>query len=192
MKLVMAVVLIWLSFGCQEMKNTNKEAQREQQITEAYQSRLNQAVPYPLAQMHDSLERRNIRERLLRFNNPAKIGYVYLFTPMGQMIGYYTIKGKVTSTQSQMTVPQTVVCPDVYDKGGTLDPYFTIDAMGDDGSYGPNEGGDDGIFFFTTEGVMLSWNGLWLYSDAPLSVDVKPLTIYDATTAKPSSTAELP
>lgn len=175
-----------LGAACTDDKREASSQQREEEITSTYQERLNEAVPYPLANMRDSLERRNIRERLLRFNDPNKVGYVYLFFQNGQIAGFYTIKGKVSSVQSQMTTTNVTNCPDVR---GEPNPCVTVEAMGDDGSYGSNEGGDAGIFFFTTENVLIEWNGYWQYSDTPLQVNVEPLVVYNPETAEPTSVA---
>jgi hypothetical protein len=154
-----------------------------QAITEQYASKLTTARPYPLGAMTDSAERANLTERLLRMNNPNKIGYVYEFTQNGQVIQHFTIKGKVSSTASQLTNTQNIV--DMCSSGYCP---VAVDSMGDDGSYGPEEGGDNGIFFFTTAGVMVEWNGTWLYADAALDVTSAPLITMSGD-AKPSSTA---
>ncbi len=126
------------------------------------------AVPYPTSLMRDSLERRNLRERLLRFNKPNKIGYLYVMS-FGKFVGYYVVKGKVSSVQSQMTTTKQT-----WDCGG-MDGGCAVDSIGDDGSFGPNEGGDAGIFFFTATGVMVETTLDWVYSDAPLRIDVPNL-----------------
>lgn len=167
MKKLLCVVAVGALFlaGCTE--DNAKSQVNDQKLTEAYAKKLTAAVPYPLADMNDSLERRNVKERLLRFNDADKIGYVYLLTLTGDFVGFYTIKGKISSTQSQMTTPALVVDRHEGD--------VVVEAMGDDGSYGNNEGGEDGIFFFTTEDVMVETVMPWLYSDAPLPVDAKKL-----------------
>ena len=43
-----------------------------------------------------------------------------------------------------------------------------------DGSYGEN---DTGIFFFTSDGKYIEWNGSYLYSDIPFTVDSPVLSI---------------
>lgn len=152
--------------GCTE---TPKSAQSDgQKLTEQAYAQQAGAVPYPVAQLTDSLERRNVRERLLRTNKPNAIGYVYLMSMTGSYIGYYVIKGKVSSTQSQMTADQlmTWVCKDGSCQSGT------VNAPGDDGSYGANE---DGIFFFTAEGVMVETSMPYVVSDAPLPVNAPKL-----------------
>lgn len=127
------------------------------------------AVPYPEAQMRDSLERRNLRERLLRFNRPQKIGYLYLMS-FGKFVGYYVVKGKVSSTQSQMTNTNQTFREGSRDTDGLV-----VESIGDDGSFGINEGGEQGIFFFTATGVLVETTLDWVYSDAPLKIDVPNL-----------------
>jgi hypothetical protein len=158
--------------------------ENQQDTINEYQEQLDTAVPYPIGQMVDSLERRQIRERLLRFNDPNKIGYVYLFAETGQLISFYTVKGKVSSTESMMTTTSQVVCY----KENIDDVCLTVDSPGDYGSFGPNE---NGVFFFTTEGVLVTWNGTYLYLDAPLQVTTEPLVIYDESSATPSSAIDI-
>lgn len=130
----------------------------EQQLT---------SVAYPASQMRDSLERRNLRERLLRFNKPHKVGYLYVMS-FGKFVGYYVVKGKVSSVQSQMTNTQQTW-------EASRDNDTVVDSIGDDGSFGPNEGGDRGVFFFTVTGAMVETTLDWVYSDAPLHIDVPNL-----------------
>lgn len=169
MKKLIALLLVGSLFliGCE--RDVSEEQRRGQETTEAYSKQLSAAVPYPLADMKDSLERRNVKERLLRFNDADKIGYVYILTLMGDFVGFYTITGKISSVQSQMTISQQVV------RTHGTEGSHVVESMGDDGSYGSNEGGDQGIFFFTTEGTMVETVMPWLYSDAPLPVDAKKL-----------------
>lgn len=166
-RIAIAALLVLLAASLAGCNGGGTKSQKEQQkLTNAYSERLQAAVPYPLSQMTDSLERRNLRERLLRFNKPDKIGYVYILGFNGNFVGYYTIKGKVSSTQSQMTITQQVVhdchsgCREV------------VDSMGDDGSYGQNE---TGIFFFTTNNVLVTTDMHYIYSDSPLPVEAKPI-----------------
>lgn len=113
---------------------------------------------------NESLECKNLKERERRNSLPNAIGYVYLYNFDGSVKGYFTIKGKVSSTQSQMGAMDIIAdaclntsdyCPEV------------MEAAGDDGSFGPNE---QGIFFFTTEGVMVTYSGEYVLSDGPLKL----------------------
>lgn len=147
-----------LSLGA--CNDTNDSQKRGQHTTETYQSKFEQAEPYPQAAMKDSLERKNLIEKLKRYNDPNKVSYIYLLSDTGEVITTYVIKGKVTSNQSQLTTDQLV-----RDCGSAC--AVPVNAPGDDGSYGPNE---DGIFFFTTEGTLVTWNGKYLLADRPLKV----------------------
>lgn len=171
--------------ACSTGSGTTNSQKDQQKVTESYAQKLSNAEPYPLSQMNDSAERANLRERLLRLNDPNKIGYVYELSQTGSVIAEYTVKGKISSTASQLTNSQNIN----YDNGYSSNGGNTVtESMGDDGSYGPEEGGQNGIFFFTTSGVLVEWDGLWQYSDAPLNLTSAPLITMDAH-AKPSNTA---
>jgi hypothetical protein len=123
------------------------------------------AVPFPGDELVESLERRNLAERLRRFNEPNKIGYVY-YVPFGNILGYWTIKGKVSSTQSQMN-PSDELTDDLSDCQGCFESQV-LESAGDDGSFGPNEAG---VFFFTTNGTMVQIpEDDYFYSDQPVTL----------------------
>lgn len=178
------LALTALAVGACSGGSSNDSQSTGQRITETYSRKLTNAQPYPLSQMNDSDERANLRERLLRFNNPAKIGYLAELTANGQVVAYFTIKGKVSSTSSQLTPTQNINdCSTSNGACGTV-----TDSMGDDGSYGPEECSSLGVFFFDTNGVMHEWCGQWAYSDAPMNLRTPPLIVQDGS-AKPSTTA---
>lgn len=118
---------------------------------------------------NESLECKNLKERERRNSRPNAIGYVYLYNFDGSVKGYFTIKGKVSSTQSQMAPMDVLV--DGCQRTGEDCPQ-SMEAPGDDGSFGPNEGG---IFFFTSEGVMVTYSGEYVLSDAPLKLSTNKL-----------------
>lgn len=158
---VLAIGLVALT-GCE---GESKAQTKGQQVTEQAFEQQSSAVPYPADELKDSLERRNLKERLLRTNNPDALGYVYLMN-FGKIVGYYSVKGKVSSNQSQMTTDQLIAKPcDSCDR-------YVVNAPGDDGSYGDNE---EGIFFFTTEGTMVTSDLNYIWSDQPLPIDVPRL-----------------
>lgn len=165
-----AVVLASVVFltACQDDKNNAGDAQADgQKATQNAYSQLSKAVPYVAPK--NSLERRNLAERLKRTDNPNAIGYVYLLS-FGKPLGYYTIKGKVSNPDSQLTTIDLVqyACDD----GLSGCQAMTVPAPGDDGSYGPNEGG---IFFFTTEGTMVTTDLDYVWSDQILPFNVPEL-----------------
>ena len=127
------------------------------------------AVPYPLSDVKAGgfLERQNLSERLTRFSKANKVGYLYLMS-FGKFVGYYVVKGKISSVNSQMTnEDQTWDCG--------KDCETVAHSIGDDGTWGPNEGGDRGIFFFTSNGTMVESTLDWVYADTPLNIDVPNL-----------------
>lgn len=116
--------------------------------------------------LKNSLEIANLKEKLERENDPTAVRYVYLMN-YGNITGFYVIKGKVSSSGSQLAPEQELVdacsssyCPEV------------MDSAQDDGTYGT---GDPGIFFFLSSGAMVSTNLDYIESDEPLPIDVPRL-----------------
>ncbi|HET8661096.1 MAG TPA: hypothetical protein VFM55_19125 [Micromonosporaceae bacterium] len=157
---------VLLTAGSCDSGGQRAEDQKISQQT--YQQQI-KAQPYPASQLRDSLERANLRERLLRENVASQVRYIYLLGDTGTYIGYYTIKGKVSSNQSQMQ-PQD----DIADPCSSSFCPTVVDGPGDDGSYGEDARGQ---FFFTTEGVMVSTDMRYIVSDAPLAVDAPRLNV---------------
>lgn len=167
-RIIAMLIVVILGAGalssCESDESTpQKEGQAQ---TEQAFEQQSTKVPYPADQLTDSLERRNVRERLLRLNDADKIGYVYFFPfGSGEPFGYWTIKGKVSSTQSQMTTD--VLQADTPDDGSRAKDAI-VTAPGDDGSYGENE---RGVFFFTTEGAMIQvCEDCYFYADQPVNI----------------------
>lgn len=113
----------------------------------------------------ESLGTANLEERLKREEDPSAIRYLYLMN-FGQIVGYYVTKGKISSSAGQLAPEQEIICR------STAESCNPVDSAKDDGSYGP---GDPGIFFFTTDGVMVETSLDYIQSDAPLSIDVPRL-----------------
>jgi hypothetical protein len=173
-----AALLVVISLAACEKSDSNAQTRGQDQTEQAFNQQ-ETAVPYPVDQLKDSLERRNLKEHLLRYNNPSKISYIYLLADTGGIYTFFTIKGKVSSNQSQMTTENLIVrrC-----WSGNCESAV-VNAPGDDGSYGPNE---DGIFFFTTDGVLITWNGKYLLSDAPLKVNAANMVLTYTDGSKPT------
>lgn len=164
---VTAAVLVVGLAACTGSTKETPQSQGQAQTEQAFNQQ-SKAVPYPVDQLKDSLERRNIRAKLLQENKPDAVGYVYLQS-FGKVLGYYVIKGKVSSNNSAMTTDNLVV--DGCNRSGEDCPVV-VNAPGDDGSYGPNE---EGVFFFTTEGALIKTNLDYVYSTQPIPFDVPRL-----------------
>jgi hypothetical protein len=143
---------------------------QESAKTEANQESLlkSQPLPNPLTY---SLERQNLIDKLKFEAKQGEVGYVALIGPMGQLVAYYAINGKVSSLNSYLTTTQQTEW--MY-SGNSGIASATVDSPDMDGSYGVNP---PGIFFFTTSGNYIEWSGNYLYSDQPLSYTTAPVLV---------------
>ena len=157
------LIIMALSLSaCDEVKG-GSTAKQEQAKTEENQQRLLKIQP-PM-QLDWSLERENINKRTNLWNDENKISYIYLVS-YGKVMAFYTIKGKVSSVNSQITNPEQVKWK--YSSGAA---GVTLPSPAEDGSYGTN---GDGIFFFTTEGAYIEWAGSYMLADQPLKLTTPP------------------
>lgn len=163
-KLLFALLAVLLLAGCDDSGGVYEDTKNQKESSSTLLS--NQPTP---TDIEYSLERYNLIKRAYWVNGmrdkanalvapvaDMPLGYVILFTESGDVIGQFTVDGKVTSLNSYLT-------PD------TTDPNLeTADWLADvDGSFGEN---DAGIFFFTTDGKYIEWDSHYLYSDIPFNV----------------------
>jgi hypothetical protein len=112
----------------------------------------------------DSLEQKNLERKIKLEENPTRVGYVYVFVPGDRIpVGYYVIKGKVSSSSSQLE-PENVVMDDPH--GDMSAGSVVVDGPQDDGTYGQ---GDPGVFFFLADGAMVETQLTPLYSTTPMA-----------------------
>ena len=153
--------------GC-ELPPTPLEstAKIEMRQNEQNQQRLSTAVPAPVVKT--SIERKNLKKRIERINAENMVSYVYLLSQTGKVVAYYTINGKVSSLNSYLTAMERV---EKVADGYYCPTFVTLEAPDLDGSYGKNV---EGVFFFTTEGAYVEWNGQYIWSDQPLKIAQQP------------------
>lgn len=132
------------------------------------QQKLLTAVPVPL--LETSQERLNISKRLQIFNDENKVSYIYL-TSYGRVMAFYAVKGKVSSVNSYMTPMEQLVNNKGNPCSWSSDTCYTVEAPDNDGSYGTN---GEAIFFFTTDGTYVEWNGEYMLADQPLKLTTQP------------------
>ena len=125
---------------------------QQQQAQKAYDAA--QSVSFT-----DNAEIENIQHRLKLTGDPGLLGYILLLNDAGQPIYYSTVKGKVTSGGKRLTAP------------GNLNGY---DQPSDEGTYGSSA---PYIFFWTTSGQYIQWNGAYLFSDQPIRPTIEPLVV---------------
>jgi hypothetical protein len=170
------ILMLFMTFGCVSTPNQppTSSQQVEQDQTEANQKALIEKYPAPT--LDKSLERQNLIKRLQLLNDENKVFYVYLVS-YGKVMAYYVAQGKVSSVNSYLTTYTQIVKDKAcisnvsYRGGDTGSCYFAVEAPDLDGSYGTN---GDGIFFFTTEGAYVEWNGEYFVTDYPLTLSTPP------------------
>ncbi|AWB26505.1 hypothetical protein [Halococcoides cellulosivorans] len=148
----------------------------EVKITEKNQYGLVQGQP-PFV-MDNSLERQNLIDRYKYLNDRTNVHHVYLLSENGQVISYYTAQGKVSSVNSKLTNNRQIVSSNQClqsthreDKSGCFE---VVESPQMDGSYGEN---GDAIFFFTTDGHYVEWNGIYLVSEEPKNIQSEVLLV---------------
>jgi len=169
---ILCVPMMFVGADCDGNYEGQGDTQRaEASFTEQNQARLLSATPPPV--LDQSLERKQLRKRLLRFNDEHKISYLYVVSATGMPFGYFPIKGKVSSVNSKLTTGEQIV-DDPFGSRSNGAQGQVVESPQLDGSYGTN---GDAIFFFTTEDVYVEWNGLYFLSDEPLKLTGAPLLV---------------
>lgn len=101
------------------------------------------------------------KERLSREDDTNAVRYVYLIN-YGQVFGYYVITGGVYGADTQLAPEQEIACPWNY-----TTTCNTVDSKKDNGTYG---GSDAGVFFITSDGVLVETTLDYIQADAPIAV----------------------
>lgn len=153
----------------------------EVKITEQNQQNLVRAQP-PF-QMDESLERQNLIDRYQYLNDRSNVHHVYMLSHDGKVMNYEVAQGKVSSVNSKLTNDvQIVRTPDCsYSSGSGAGSegacYKTVESPQMDGSYGEN---GDAIFFFTSDGHYVEYNGIYVVSEEPKQITTE-VTLVEST-----------
>lgn len=173
MKKVLLVLLALTAIfmmSCRENAETNEI---EQLKTEKNQAQLTKVQPPE--RLEWSLEREQINKRTKLWNDRNKVSYIYLIN-YGKIMGFYSIKGKVSSVNSQVTNPEQIAR--VYKESPASAGYESysgvLPSASEDGSYGTN---GDAVFFFTTDGTYVEWKGDYMLADKPYKLKAPPTVI---------------
>jgi len=171
--IVMASLLFLV--GCYETNEEYTESSKavsdiqakDQESTALAFKHLRTVVPPP--RLKDSIERRNLVKRLTRFNVADKISYIYL-VDFGKIMGFFVVKGKVSSVNSMLTCTDQLV-DDGQSKYYGRGNVHVVSSPDLDGSYGSN---GDAIFFFNDKDVYIEWNGVYMLTDQYIKMDQPP------------------
>lgn len=150
--------------------------QYEVKMTEKNQYGLVQGQP-PFV-MEESLERANLIRRYQYLNDRNNVHHVYLMSEDGKVIAYYTAQGKVSSVNSKLTNDNQIVasnqCLQTTHNDAEGGCFKAVESPQMDGSYGTN---GDAIFFFTTDGQYIQWNGVYLVSEEPKNIQTQVVLV---------------
>lgn len=170
--IICAMILACAMFAGCEVDTTTGSAQDKINTAEAA-NRLQSNQPTP-TDIEYSLERYNLIRRAYWVNGQREkanalpcevqkpLGYIILFSG-NAVVGNFVVDGKVSSLNSFLTPDSEYY---EYSAGEAARKNNWLADV--DGSYGEN---DIGIFFFTTDGRYIEWDGTYLYSDIPFVVD---------------------
>lgn len=121
--------------------------------------------------MDSSLERENLIRRYQYLNDENNVHHVYMLSNDGKVINYEVAQGKVSSVNSQLTNDRQIVkSHDCIGTTGNNEEgacFKTVESPQMDGSYGEN---GDAIFFFTTDGHYVEYNGIYVVSEEPKNI----------------------
>lgn len=145
-------------------EQTQKQGERTQ---EDIMKRAIQSVPVP--QTRNFLTRESVAKWLERQDVPDRPHYVYVFSDMGQVIGYYVAQSRPVCTNTFMTPPKRTV-------GGNS--RAVIDAPALDGVYYGSGPCDQWFFFDAATDAMIELSGFKIFtSDQPLALNAEPIRV---------------
>lgn len=162
MKYIIAIIFLASLSGCDERQPTSSQVKMAQ--SQKAESAANSIV------FDENAEIDNIKKRLELTADPGLLGYVVLLNEMGQPVMYIGVKGKITSGGKRLTKPYDWVHKDC----GQAYCDKEVDAPSDEGTYGHS---GEYVYFWTTNGQYIQWNGKYLYSDQPFRLTKEPLVL---------------
>jgi len=128
----------------------------------------------PPIKMDQSLERANLIRRYEYLNDRNNVHHVYGLSNDGKVLFYSVAQGKVSSVNSKLTNDVQIVRAKNCEwdagngAGGAEGSCFkTVESPQMDGSYGSN---GDAIFWFTTDGQYMEYNGIYVVSEEPKNI----------------------
>lgn len=151
------------------IENVSLGASYQYEVKMTEKNQMNLVRGQPPFQMESSLERANLIRRYQYLNDENNVHHVYLMSNDGKVISYFVAQGKVSSVNSKLTNDKQIVrAPQTEDwSSAEGDYFFKVESPQMDGSYGTN---GDAIFFFTTSGDYVEWNGKYVVSEKPLNI----------------------
>ncbi len=151
-----------------DISNVTAGASYQYEVAVTEKNQISLVRSQPPFQMESSLERQNLINRYKYLNDENNVHHVYAVANDGTIIGYWVAQGKVSSVNSKLTNNRQIVkAPQMDDGTWDYDGLFKVESPQMDGSYGTN---GDAIFFFTTSGNYVEYNGEYVVSEEPMNI----------------------
>jgi hypothetical protein len=165
----------------QDLSDVNVGSSYTYEVKATEKNQMNLVRSQPPFQMDSSLERANLIRRYKYLNDEENVHHVYFMSNDGKVISYFVAQGKVSSVNSKLTNDVQIVRAPQFPQDDEKDDedihweqnvhdeqvYFKVESPQMDGSYGTN---GDAIFFFTTSGDYVEFNGKYVVSEKPLNI----------------------
>lgn len=164
-KVLLATALVFSLTAC-DNKPSSREVNMKQQ--EDVMTRATRAVPVP--QVNNFLAREAVAKQVKRLDEKGKLFYVYVTSPMGQIMGYYVSNTRPVATCSLLTPPEE----QKYNGNGAN----VLKTPGLGGTYSPNASCGGSFFFDAETDAYIEISGLsYFVSDQPLSLKAEPIKV---------------
>ena len=163
---VVSMAALALSLTACDIEASSRDVNMRQQ--EDVMTRATKAVPVP--QVNNFLAREAVAKQVKRLDEKGKLFYVYVTTPMGQIMGYYVSNTRPVATCSLLTPPE--------EQEGNGNGANVMKTPGLGGTYSPNPS-CGGVFFFDAEtDAYIEISGLsYFVSDQPLALKAEPIKV---------------
>lgn len=163
---VVSMAVLALSLTACDIEASSRDVNMRQQ--EDVMTRATKAVPVP--QVNNFLAREAVAKQVKRLDEKGKLFYVYVTTPMGQIMGYYVSNTRPVATCSLLTPPE--------EQEGNGNGANVMKTPGLGGTYSPNPS-CGGVFFFDAEtDAYIEISGLsYFVSDQPLALKAEPIKV---------------
>ena len=173
--------------GAKDIANETSESISPDDVGESYwfeialteENQQNLVRQHPPFTMENSLERENLIRRYKYLNDQNNVHHVYMLSNDGKVIDYEVAQGKVSSVNSKLTNNVQIVRAQDCDshQGGEGACFKTVESPQMDGSYGTN---GNAIFFFTTDGNYVEYNGIYVVSEVPKEITTEVTLVEEA------------
>jgi predicted small lipoprotein YifL len=155
--LMIAIMSVMVA-GCGNLPTSAQDA--IQDANQKKQENVKNLMQQDSVQIDQSIERKNIAQRITVTNRPDQVSWIYLMGDDATIVSRLPLRGKATSGNKRLTSDEMKITCD----GGEYSQDCFIKAPDDMGTYGSS---GDYVFFFTPNGMLVQWSGHYLMTSEP-------------------------